>query len=165
MQVGTSEWSRVRWLVALVLGAGGCAAGNTPAPTEPVSPAAELPAESVAPTPATGNESSPAPVASSGPVDPMLGDGEVVWETKDSGVALPAEWQSCSAADECELVVTTCCDQCNGGKVVSVAKSHAADARAKRPPSGCGACTKRGCSTRAACEAGRCVVQWPSVRP
>lgn len=152
-------------MVALALGAGGCAAGSTPAPAEPVSPAAVAPAESAPSAPVPGNDSSPAPVASSGPVDPMIGDREVVWETKDSGVALPAEWQACSAADECELVVTTCCDQCNGGTVVSVAKSHVADARAKRPPTGCGACTKRGCSTRAACEAGRCVVQWQSVRP
>lgn len=96
--------------------------------------------------------------------EPSDGPPQMTWETKDLGVSVPEEWRSCSAASDCELVVTTCCDQCNDGKAVSVAKSHLADARAKFKPTGCGACTKRGCSTRASCEAGRCVLQWQSLR-
>lgn len=153
------------WLVAVALG--GCATGSGPGPESaphvetppPVATSDEAAGGSEAPPPAPAMSSEPAPT----PVDPLL-SGQIVWETKDSGVAVPAEWRACSGPEDCQLVVTTCCDECNGGKAVSVAKAHVAEMQAKHGRTGCGACTKRGCSTRAACEAGRCVMQWQTAR-
>jgi hypothetical protein len=168
------EWVRplARGLagLAVAFGIAACAAGNPPAPvvpaaesqgaplaTEPVVEAAEAPATEPAEAPATEPAVSP-------PVDPPLAGGEIHWKTKEPAVAVPSAWRSCSAPDDCQLVMATCCDECNGGEAVSVAKSRVADARAKFKPTGCGACTKRGCATRAFCEAGRCVLQWPAAR-
>lgn len=152
--------------LAVAVGIAACAAGNPPAPMVPAAesqgappatePVAELPAAEPAELPATELAESP-------PVDPLLAGGEIHWETKEPAVAVPKAWRSCSAADDCQLVMATCCDECNGGQAVSVAKSRVADARAKFKPAGCGACTKRGCTTRAFCDAGRCVIQWPAA--
>jgi hypothetical protein len=88
------------------------------------------------------------------------------WKVVDQGVSVPDAWRTCSAASDCALVRTTCCDQCNGGKVVAVATSHVKDAEARYPHE-CKAvgCTMRGCSTRAACETNRCVMEWENLSP
>jgi hypothetical protein len=133
------------WFLCLAFSGVACA--SSPAPASP-------------PTSPDGVASSPiAP-----PPDPAAPPPRLSWETKDLGVDVPEDWRKCGAAEDCELVVTTCCDQCNDGKAVSVARVHVADVRAKYVPQGCGACTERGCSTRAACESGRCVLQWQSFR-
>jgi hypothetical protein len=78
-------------------------------------------------------------------------------ETPPAG-AVPADAQSCIHADDCVKLVITCCDECNGGAAVAVAKTHADSIQKPR----CGAnvrCTMRGCFTRVECEAGRCVIQ------
>jgi|GEM_PF-2811139 len=151
--------------VALSLGVAACAAGAAPAQPAPAQPspgAVTAPAAEPVTTPPSAPvaEAPPAPVTQ--PADPL--PGQIVWETRDSGVAVPDGWRTCSAPEDCELVIAMCCDQCNDGKAVSVGKTHVADARAKFQRTGCGACTKRGCSTRAFCDRGRCVLQWQSVR-
>ena len=90
---------------------------------------------------------------------------ELVWNAVDLGVAVPDTWRSCAADTECTLVVATCCDQCNGGKAVAVNASHAKDVE-KKYPKQCDktACTERGCFTRAACDSGRCVMQWQGAK-
>jgi hypothetical protein len=113
-------------------------------------------------TPTSPDAVASSPVAP--PPDPNAPPPKLRWETKDLGVDVPDAWRKCGVAEDCELVVTTCCDQCNDGKAVSVAKAHVPDVRAKYVPRDCGACTERGCSTRAACESGRCVLQWQSFR-
>lgn len=87
-----------------------------------------------------------------------------VWKERDLGVSVPDAWRACQSSSECALVVTTCCDHCNGGKAVAVEKGHLADVQQKYPKN-CGrvACTERGCFTRAACNAGRCVLEWASA--
>lgn len=90
------------------------------------------------------------------------------WVTRDSGTNVPDEWRTCSKPADCVLVVTTCCDQCNGGSAVSVNLAHEAKAKALKPECGQQACTLRACSTRPSCEYGQCVVQWetaPSPTP
>ncbi len=144
---------------ALALVAVSCS--SSPPPAQPpliTEPEVTEPAQPATPEPPSTPETVATPEPPTATEEPPGGK----WETKDLGVEVPDAWRTCSAAADCELVVTTCCDQCNGGKAVSVAKSHAADVRTKfKPKSDC-ACTKRGCSTRAACEAGRCVLQWQS---
>lgn len=155
-------------MVALV----GCATRSEPGPQVAPHVAAPTPApttdeareRSDAPPAAGSAEPGQAPVeATPMPADPLL-SGQPVWETRDSGVSLSAEWRACSAPEDCQRVVTTCCDECNGGKAVSVATTHVAEVEAKHSRKGCGACTKRGCLTRATCEAGQCVMQWPKAR-
>lgn len=122
----------------------------------------------------------PAPPEAPGAVAGSPGDGVVTaepdggggaplastWKTVDQGVSVPDAWRACAAPADCALVLTTCCDQCNGGKAVAVATSHTKDVEAKFPRQ-CSqtACTMRGCSTRATCEAGRCVMQWENFGP
>lgn len=90
----------------------------------------------------------------------------MTYKVVDMGVAVPDEWRACSAAADCQLVVTTCCDHCNGGKTVAVSTAHAKDVTAKYPKQCANtACTLRGCMTRAACAAGRCVMEWASGAP
>lgn len=162
MRLSTIEWTLV------FFASSGCAAATPPGAAESAPPAAVASsgpppmvgvAESQALPPPPVMSSEPAPVA---PVDPLLSP-QVVWETRDMGVAVPAEWQTCVGTDDCQVVVSTCCDECNGGKAVSVAKAHVADVRAKYTRPGCGMCTKRGCLNRAACDEGRCVIQWPKA--
>lgn len=88
------------------------------------------------------------------------------WQVTDLGVSVPDAWRSCNASTDCALVVTTCCDQCNGGKAVAVNSAHAKDVAAKHPKS-CQdvACTERGCMTRASCQESRCVMEWQSASP
>jgi hypothetical protein len=173
---------RSRWLscaglvAALALGIAACATGSAPAPSAPVSsseeaqPATDGKAEpavgptvlqpATAPTGQSAVEPAAEPVSQPpAPRDP-LAPAEPIWHTTDMGVKVPDQWRSCSTAEDCQAVVTTCCDECNGGKAVSVAKRHVADVRAKFRPTGCGACTKRGCTKRTACENERCVLQW-----
>jgi hypothetical protein len=85
----------------------------------------------------------------------------MVWKARDLGVGVPDAWRTCTASSDCALVVTTCCDQCNGGKAVAVNAARAPSVRAASPQSCGGAvCTERGCMTRASCESGRCVLEW-----
>jgi hypothetical protein len=177
---------RSRWLscagfvAALALGVAACTTGSAAAPSAPVSgseevqlatdataePAVEPTVEPTALQPATArttqSAAEPAPEPVSQPPVPRdpLAPAEPIWHTTDMGVKVPDQWRSCSTAEDCEAVVTTCCDECNGGKAVSVAERHVAEVRAKFRPTGCGACTKRGCTTRTACENERCVLQW-----
>lgn len=147
-------------LTALAFGVGACSADRAPAQSVPASPSSG--AESVVAPSELPTVVSSTPGAE--PAPPSAESGTLSWETKDAGVVVPDEWRTCTAPEDCQVVVTTCCDQCNGGKAVSVAKSHLAEARAKFKPTSCGACTLRGCSTRPFCEAGRCVLQWQSLR-
>jgi hypothetical protein len=80
-----------------------------------------------------------------------------------AGTGLDPAWTTCKADADCALVETACCDHCNGGKAVAVNKAHVADAGKLRPACGPTACTKRGCTTRAACDKGTCVLQNPPL--
>lgn len=66
--------------------------------------------------------------------------------------------QACTADADCAVVEIGCCDHCNGGKVISVAKAHAAAATAKYKETNCsGTCTERGCLPAVAvCVSRRC---------
>src|SRR5688572_22912092 len=74
---------------------------NPPPGPEPVPIAPATPAPTAPDSPPL--QSSAEPAASDGP-SPMV----------------PTDWTLCEAPADCVLVVTTCCDQCNGGKAVSV---------------------------------------------
>jgi hypothetical protein len=137
---------RTRAVIVLV---GACVACASP----PVGGAAPLPPSS--PSPASPEHPSAAP----GPVDPTEAPPSMTWETEPPppGV-VPADAQSCESNDDCVKVVTTCCDECNGGTAVGVAKQHA-DSIQKGSCGPAVRCTMRGCFTRVACESGACVLQ------
>lgn len=173
MRSARRELVHHRLAMALASGLVACAGASAPTPSSSAAPMAPARESSPAPAPASSQsetESAPLPSQDSAapgavePVDPLLAGRRILWETRESGVAVPSEWQACSAPDDCVLVVGTCCDQCNGGKAVSVVRAREAEVRAKYRRDQCGACTKRGCQTRAACEAGRCVMQWMTAR-
>jgi hypothetical protein len=132
---------------------------TTPHPSEPPAPTATI-------------EPAPDPNApvSSPPLEPdqqAPGAGsDPGWRSMEPKVAVRDEWRACSDSAECTLVETACCDHCNGGTAVAVNASHAADIRAQFPRDKCsGSCTERGCFTRAACDSGRCVMQWATSSP
>ena len=157
-------WQKLA-LSSLVLAiASGCGSSSTK-PAAPV-PSAEPPASgSPAPSPDTAVTSPEAPAGSAAAPGSASSDQTAThWATRDTGVKVPDDWRKCAANDECELVQTTCCDVCNGGKVAAVNKSKSADVK-KKYPSKCKpkeACTERGCQTQAACEKNLCVLQWES---
>ncbi len=134
--------------VVLALACGGSEAPPAVAPQGPPAAAPDDPTASV-------ESPAEAPPADAAPASPT-------WKTTDLGVEVPDDWRSCTAPEDCEIVVTTCCDHCNGGKSVSVNRSRVPDVKKKYAPTGCGACTERGCMTRPFCEGGRCVLQWES---
>lgn len=72
---------------------------------------------------------------------------------------VPTDWTLCEAPADCVLVVTTCCDQCNGGKAVAVNTKHVDDTKGMRGSCTGVACTKRGCTTHTNCQNGRCVIE------
>ncbi len=97
---------------------------------------------------------------------PAPGASGPEWVTRQDGPQAPDPWRSCTSNEECTLVQTTCCDVCNGGSVVAVATAHEQEANNKYAPGDCSKtmCTERGCMTRAACDEGRCVLQWGNFR-
>jgi len=152
--------TRLPFVFALTLAA--CAASSPPGPAAPAPPSSEEPGAA----PGTTVSSPPEPGSVAGGPSEPGGLPATTWKEHDLGVSVPSEWRTCSAAGDCTLVVTTCCDQCNNGKAVAVNTAHAKDAQAMRPKSCDGvACTERGCMTRAACNAGRCVLEWQSAGP
>src|SRR5262245_27140954 len=63
-----------------------------------------------------------------------------------AAAAATGDMQACNADADCEVVEVGCCDHCNGGKVISVAKPNVAAATAKYKATNCsGACTERAC--------------------
>lgn len=155
------------WVFAVCL-IQGCASNPPPSTSVPTAePSGSEPGSPGAEPGAPGAD--PDSPVSSPATEPPGEDGgmhlDLVWNTVDLGVSVPDAWRSCSADSECTLVVTTCCDQCNGGKAVAVSTSHAKDAE-KKYPKQCAqtACTERGCFTRAACSEGRCVMQWQGAK-
>lgn len=167
-------YSRAFFAVSLVFGAVACAAGSPPpgpaAPpaagqpsaTNPNAPLVSPPSEP--PGAVAGHPGEPPGTVASGPDAPGGPFPGSTFRVRDLGVSVPDEWRSCSAASDCKLVVTTCCDHCNGGKAVAVNTAHVKDVEAKYPKS-CNnvACTERGCATRAACQSSRCVLEWASA--
>lgn len=151
------------WLLLLVSGVA-CAAGAPPV-ASPAPPAIAEPAPGE--PGAVAGSPGPAEPADEPPAEPAEpGFPGSKWAPRDLGVSVPEAWQACSVSTDCTLVVTTCCDQCNGGKAVAVNGAHAQDAAAKYPKSCNGvACTERGCFTRAACHSGRCTMEWLSAAP
>lgn len=81
---------------------------------------------------------------------------EILW--KD--LSPPQEaWTTCAADADCETVSIECCDVCNGGRLVSVARTALEAAKAAYPPGDCAnvACTERACEPAVPlCEAGHC---------
>ncbi|MBK7579093.1 MAG: hypothetical protein IPI67_02710 [Myxococcales bacterium] len=147
--------------LGLALGIIACAAGPQPQPLGP--PPSTASAEPSAGDPNAAVSSPPvAPVEPSGET-PAPGPPGMSFAVRDLGVSVPDEWRACGAPSDCTLVVTTCCDQCNRGKAVSVNTKHAKDVAAKYPKN-CDktACTERGCFTRANCIESRCVLEWQS---
>lgn len=156
----------LRSLGALLL-LSACASGSPPAGPAAPAPGGEPGAEPGTSDPSAPVQSSPGePPAVAEPAEPGGHFPGSSWKVHDMGVAVPDEWRTCGASSECTLVVTTCCDQCNGGKAVAVNAAHAKQAEAKFPKSCAStACTERGCFTRAACQSGRCVMEWESASP
>jgi hypothetical protein len=68
-------------------------------------------------------------------------------------------WFSCRGDGDCTIVEMGCCDRCNGGWVLSVARAHVAAATVHYKEQSCqGDCTRRGCvdDPIAICKAGTC---------
>jgi hypothetical protein len=68
-------------------------------------------------------------------------------------------WFSCRTDGDCTIVEMGCCDRCNGGWVMSVARAHVAPATARYKEQACtGVCTDRGCvdDPIPICKAGTC---------
>lgn len=66
---------------------------------------------------------------------------------------------ACTVDADCEVVEMGCCDACNGGFYMSIAKTHHAAAIARWHETDCsGACTERACEWHEApvCDAGVC---------
>lgn len=149
---------------ALAFGLVACAAGSPPAGPAAPPPVAEPPPPDPEPDPNTPGQSPPADPQSPSGGEP--GFPGASWRVSDLGVSVPDAWRSCGAASDCTLVVTTCCDHCNGGKAVAVNAKHAKDVAAKYPKN-CQnvACTERGCMTRASCQDSRCVMEWQTAVP
>ncbi|MCA9596150.1 MAG: hypothetical protein KC776_22700 [Myxococcales bacterium] len=126
------------------------------------------PPPSGAATPSAPPTASPDTPVSSPPMQPgpTPPGNEPAWVTKAVDPNAPDDWRTCSESSECTLVQTTCCDVCNGGSVVTVNNAHVADAERQYDRGDCSrsVCTERGCMTRAACEGGRCVLQWGNFR-
>jgi hypothetical protein len=101
----------------------------------------------------------PATPAPTKPESPPLSSSAEPAASDGPAPLVPTDWTLCEAPADCVKVVTTCCDECNGGKAVAVNTKHVEEAKALR--GGCSgvACTKRGCSTHTSCLNGRCVVE------
>ena len=149
--------------VAIGAGCGPSRDASSPPPAPPgastANPGPSVTSSPVQPVP------KPVPTGSS-PGDPGTHFPGAHWAVRDLGVAVPDEWRTCSKAEECTLVTTTCCDACNGGKAVSVNNGHVRDVEAKYPRQ-CGnaGCTERGCFIRGNCQEGRCVLEWETGSP
>lgn len=115
---------------------------NPPPGPEPVPIAPATPAPTAPESPPLQSSATPEPAASDGP-SPMV----------------PTDWTLCEAPADCVLVVTTCCDQCNGGKAVAVNTKHVEETKGMRGSCTGVACTKRGCTTHTNCLNGRCVIE------
>ncbi len=79
----------------------------------------------------------------------------------DADADEPIDWMACGAGDECVALETACCDHCNGGKVVAVAKQHLAAAKAAWAAQTCDsvACTEMACAPAlATCVSAKCTV-------
>jgi hypothetical protein len=67
---------------------------------------------------------------------------------------------ACVADSDCTLLEIGCCDHCNGGAMLSVARDHVDTARARWGAKECATatCNEAPCSpTRAWCDAGTCI--------
>jgi hypothetical protein len=135
--------------VALVVAGVACSAGP--------SATGAGPGTTPAPAPSPGSPDSPA--GSPATPGPSEGPPSLTWQTEPPPAgAVSAEAQVCANKDDCEKVVITCCDECNGGTAVAVAKAQASSVK----KAACGPdvrCTMMGCFTRVECESGKCVVQ------
>jgi len=83
----------------------------------------------------------------------------------DSDAGSKDEWFTCVADEECTVIELKCCDYCNGGEALAVAKGHAADAKAALGTQDCGGmmCTEEACQPlKASCNAGHCALGGPS---
>lgn len=130
----------------LALSALALACKPTPEPTPPVGPE---PVPFVPASPPDGKESPPSDAAAAVEPDPPSTGSETL---------VPTDWTLCETPPECVLVVTTCCDQCNGGQAIAVNTQHVEDVKAMRGRCDQVTCTKRGCSTQTNCIHGRCTI-------
>jgi hypothetical protein len=118
----------------------------TPEPEPPVGPE---PIPFVPATPPAGSESQPPPESSL-----EVDEGE----NDRPGPLVPTDWTLCETPPECILVVTTCCDQCNGGQAIAVNTKYVEDTKAMRGRCDQVNCTMKACSTQTNCLHGRCTI-------
>lgn len=156
MHTLTLKILRPRWLVAALALTGALGCDNDPA-----TPAASLDAADAAfdigqgDSAADTSADSSADVASDSAADTIADTAidavidSAIDTAADSGVdaASPALF-ACASDLDCTAIETQCCDHCNGGKALAVAKASLSEAKALFGPGDCSgvACTEMACS-------------------